>query len=65
MNTKFQSENQKGRNYLKDPGADGKIILEQILEVYIRTVWTGRFILRKIGTNGYAFVNTVINLRVP
>jgi hypothetical protein len=51
MDTKFQSENLKGRDHLEDLGVYGKIILEWILGKYGGEVWTGCIWLR-IGTSG-------------
>jgi hypothetical protein len=50
MDTKFWSENLKGRDLLVDLGVDGKIILEWILGKWNRKVGTG-FIWLRIGTS--------------
>jgi hypothetical protein len=51
MHTKFLLENPKRRDHSKDLGADGRIILEWILEKNGAKVWTGCIWFR-IGTSG-------------
>jgi hypothetical protein len=56
-------ETVKGRDHSEDLGIDGKIILEWMLGKQDEKAWTGCIWFR-IGTNGQALVNTVMNLRV-
>jgi hypothetical protein len=49
----------KGRNYLKDLGLDGMIILKRIKNIE----WAG-FMWFRIGSSGWVLI-TAINLRVP
>jgi hypothetical protein len=51
MNSKFWTENLKGRYNSEDLGVDGELILEQILGTSCGKVWTG-FIWLNIGTSG-------------
>jgi hypothetical protein len=64
MHTKFRSENLKGGDQSEDLGVAGKIIFERIIEKLGRMMWA-EFICLWIGTWGRAFVNAVMNLRVP
>jgi hypothetical protein len=47
----FWWENLKERDYLRDPGVDGKIILRWIFRKWDVGIWTGSSWLR-IGTGG-------------
>jgi len=51
MYTKFCSEDLKGRNHLKDPGTNGRKLLEWIFKKQTVRVSTGLIWLR-IGTSG-------------
>jgi len=51
MHIKFWAKNLKGKDYFKDPGVDGRIVLKCILEKLDGKVWTG-FIALRIGTRG-------------
>jgi hypothetical protein len=50
----------KGRRPLENPGVDGKIILKWIFKE-----WDGGIDLAQDRNSLRAFVNTVMNLRVP
>jgi hypothetical protein len=64
MCTKFWLENLKGKDCLEDPGVDGRIILEWILEREIG--WEVDWIHLAQGRNQWwAVFNTVMNLQVP
>jgi hypothetical protein len=52
MHKVFWFENLKGREYLEDLGADGKIILEWTLGKWVGKVWT-ECIWLKIGTSDW------------
>jgi hypothetical protein len=54
----FNHKNTKARDHLRDPGVYGMIILKQILEKWGVEWIQGR-------TQWRAFVNTVLNHRVP
>jgi hypothetical protein len=40
MDTKFKSENLKGRDHLGDLGVDERIILEWVLKNWVMRMWT-------------------------
>jgi hypothetical protein len=64
MNTKFWSENLKGRDHSEDTGVDGRKILERILGKYGEGIvdWIH---LAQDRDKWQALVITVMNFRVP
>jgi hypothetical protein len=65
MYTVFWWGNLRERDHFEDPGVDWNLILIWIIRKWnVGGACTGLIWLR-IGTGGWAFVNAVMNLRVP
>jgi hypothetical protein len=62
--TGFWLGNLKERDQWEDPGIDGEIILRWSFSKWDVEVWTGLSWLRS-ETDWQAFLNAVMNLRVP
>jgi hypothetical protein len=62
VHTGFRCGNLRVRDYLEDPGVDGRIILKWMFRKWDGRAWT-RLISLRIGTvGGGAFVNVLMNL---
>jgi len=62
--TGFWWGNLRERDHFEDASVDGRIILRWLFRKLDVGAWTGSSWL-KIGTGGGAFVNALMNLRVP
>jgi hypothetical protein len=62
--TGFWWRHLKERNHLGDPGVDGRIILKWFFRKWDVVAWTG-VELAQDRDRLWAFVNEVMNLRVP